>query len=392
MSITNPRAEQQLLLCVARRHLDADAVVRLRELLTRALDWEFLQDIAVDQALLPLLALHVTSHGAGLVPPEVLDRLRAELLTNRQGNLYLVRELVRVLSRFKSAGIDALAFKGPVLAQLVYEDTGFRQAGDLDILIRPNDFHRAAELLRELRYEMEPQLTRAQEQAHLRFHCEIQFVHEDQFSVVDLHWGITPQTFPLPLTADDFLSNRKTVYLAGHPIETLTDEDLVVYLSVHAAKHYFRKLEWITTIVELIKTNPELSWAAVIATARKSKTEKIVCLALMLGESLYGQPVPEPFTHLAGSSDLRDEVAKIRANLLTDRVAPNQLQAFRWRMQFLSRKDAYLSLARSALVPTIGDWRALSIPDALYPVYYLFRPLRLAVKYIRHSDTDRFSP
>ena len=385
MNENNLRAEQQVLLCVARRSLNANTVDRLRRLLAQSPDWDYLQDLAFDHGLLPLLALHVTSHCADFLPPVVLDRLRAELVTNRQGNLYLVRELLRVLSRFESAGIDALAFKGPLLAQIVYEDTGLRQAGDLDILIHPNDFHRAAEVLRELAYKMEPQLTQAQEKSHLRFDCEIQFVHEDAFSVVDLHWGMTPKTFPLALTADEFLSNRKKVDFAGHSIETFGDEDLVFYLSVHAAKHYFRRLERMTTLAELMRSNSKLSWAAVMAKARRAKAERITCLALMLVESLYGLPVPEAFADLAASTGLKNTAVAIRADVLTNLTKPNQLQAFRWRLRFMSADDAYLSLVRAVFVPTISDWLAFSVPDALYPVYYLLRPVRLLADYARRA-------
>ena len=381
MNASNLRAELQLLLCIARRDLDSDVVLRLRELLMQSLDWDDLRTLAFEHKLLPLLALHVISHGADLVPPAVLDQLRDELVTNRTSNLYLLNELGRVLSRFESGGISALTFKGPVLAQLVYEDTGLRQAGDLDILIDVKDFHRAAEVLRELDYEMEPQLTPAQLRSHLRFHCEIQFINADRFRVVDLHWGITPKIFPLALTAGDFLANRKTVSLGGYSIQTMTDEDLIFYLSVHAAKHHFRKLEWTTTIAEFIRKNQTLSWAAVVARARRAKAEPIMCLALMLAESLYDVTVPEVFVDLANSDDMKRTLAKVRDYLLTNTGPPNPLQAFRFNLHFLSRKDAYRSLARYVLVPTISDWQAFSIPDALYPAYYLLRPMRLLTKY-----------
>ena len=382
MNTNNLPTEQQLLLCVARRNLEADEIVRLRDLVvTQPLDWKRLQNTAVDHGLLPLLALHITSHCADLLQPDVLNRLRAELFTNRESNLYLVSELVRVLARFKSADIDVLAFKGPVLGQIAYEDIGFRQAGDLDILIHAKDFNRATELLRDLAYKMHPQLSPAQAKAHLRFHCATTFVREDSFSVVDLHWGITPKTFPLALTSEDFLSNRKTIHLGSHSIETLTDEDLIFYLSVHAAKHYFRSLEWMTTLFELIRNRPELSWSAVIARARQAKAERIICLALMLVESLYGLPVPAEFAELSNSTELRDTVSKILAFLLANNSEPNALQAFCWKLRFLPTRDACLSLVRATLVPTISDWRAFSIPDAIYPAYYLLRPFRLLAKW-----------
>jgi len=382
MNALNQRAEHQLIFCVARRKLDADAVIRLRNLLTQSLDWIYLKELAFDQGLFPLLALHVISHGADLVPAVVIDGLRSELVTNRQGNLHLVRELVRVLSRFKSAGIPALAFKGPVLGQLVYEDIGLRQAGDLDILIRPGDFHRAADVLHELAYKIGLDLTPAQEKARFRFHCEILFRHEDCFSVVDLHWGITPRIFPLTLTSEDFLANRKEIYLGGYPTETFTDEDLVFYLSVNAAKDYFRKLERLTTMAELIRSRSHLSWEAVARKADKARAKRILCLALMLVESLYELPVPSEFADLAASSDLRETAGMIRTNLLTNINVPNQFQAFRWNQRFMPAKDAYLSLMHATFVPTISDWQAFALPDALYPLYYFLRPLRLLTKYV----------
>jgi hypothetical protein len=386
MDRTNLPPEQQLLLCIGRRNLDPETALRLRNLVGSPLDWRYLQEIAFEHRLLPLLALHVTSHCADLVPPEVLETLRGALFKNRESNLYLILELVRVLTRFKSAGIEALSFKGPVLGQIAYEDIGLRQAGDLDILIHPKDFHRAAEVLGELSYKMEPQLTPAQQKAHLRFHCEIQFFNEDNFSVVDLHWGITPKTFPVTLTSNDFLTNRKTVYLAGHAIETLTDEDLVFYLSVHAGKHCFRKLEWMATLAELVRHNSQLSWMTIKERAVRANAERIVCLALLTLESLYGIAVPKEFAALAGSRELKSTVSNILAFLLANNAEPHGLQAFRWRQRFLPARDAYKSLLRAVLVPTIADWKAITLPDALYPIYYLLRPLRLMTKYGRGAE------
>jgi hypothetical protein len=109
----------------------------------------------------------------------------------------------------------------------------------------------------------------------------------------------------------------------------------------------------------------------------------------MMVESLYGLPVPEVFADLAKSTDLRNTVGRIRANLLTSVTMPNQLEKFRWHLQFLPRRDAYLSMVRAALVPTVGDWRTFSVPDVLYPIYYLLRPLRLLTKYCGKSDQHR---
>jgi hypothetical protein len=72
----------------------------------------------------------------------------------------------------------------------------------------------------------------------------------------------------------------------------------------------------------------------------------------------------------------------IRTNLLTNINVPNQFQAFRWNQRFMPAKEAYLSLMHAVFVPTISDWQAFALPDALYPLYYFLRPLRLLTKYV----------
>ena len=45
-------------------------------------------------------------------------------------------ELIRIMKLLEKNDIKALAFKGPVLSQMVYGDITLRQYVDLDVLIR----------------------------------------------------------------------------------------------------------------------------------------------------------------------------------------------------------------------------------------------------------------
>ena len=131
--MTDLRPEHELLLCVARRSIDEALIARLRALAQSEVDWDYLITLAFDQGLLPLLGTHVSAHCQDLVPSNVLDRLKSELFSNRQSNIYLLRELLRLLKLFTTEGIGVLSFKGPILAQTVYGDVGLRQAGDIDL-------------------------------------------------------------------------------------------------------------------------------------------------------------------------------------------------------------------------------------------------------------------
>jgi hypothetical protein len=388
--MTDLRAEHELLLCVARRSMDEPLIARLRALAQQDIDWDYLITLASDQGLLPLLSAHVSARCDDIVSSHILDRLKSELFSNRQSNLYLLRELLRILKLFRAEGIKVLSFKGPILGELVYWDLGLRQAGDLDLLIAKDNFSRADELLRSAGYLMEPQLTAAQQRSHLSFHCEIQFAHHDRFSVVDLHWGITPKTFPLAISAEHLLSRSKTISVAGQAIETFANEDLLLYLCIHGAKHYWRRLEWVAAITELVRAGADLNWSLSVRRAREAKSERILCLALLLVENLFSVEAPQEVTELIKNQEALRQTAHVLSERLRRGNArpPSQIEMFRWNLQFMDRRrDAIKSLLRSVLVPTIADWQAISLPAFLHPLYYGFRPIRLLSKYgRRHED------
>ena len=389
--MTNLRAEHELLLCIARKSLDERARERLRVFLQKALDWDYLLKSASDHGLLPLLCCHLDIHGRDLVPHHILERLRSALIGSRQDNLYLVRQLLVVLELFSANGIRAVAFKGPVLGAIIYGDLGLRQAGDLDVLIAREDFTRAKDLLQDANYLMEPQLTAAQQASHLRFHCEIQFMHQDQFTVVDLHWGLTPKTFPFALCLEDLFKRATSISVAGHTIKTFTTEDLLLYLCVHGAKHYWARLEWVASIAELVRSNADLDWSLVVRVARESGSETLLCLGLLLAEKLFAlERAPQVDELLNQNEALAQCVLKLKERLFVDSPAPpDQMETFRLNLQFMPRRrDAVKSLMRSVLVPTISDWQAVRLPDPLYPLYYGLRPIRLLSKYARHRKAD----
>lgn len=382
----NLRAEHELLICIARKSLDEAVVERLRHLIQQKLDWDYLFNSASLHGLLPLLATHLLVTSRDLLPEPILQQLRADCLEGSKSNIYLLRELMRLLELFDAESIPALAFKGPVLGQMVYGDAGLRQAGDLDILIAKEDFTRTKELLQANSYLMSPQLTRAQQKSHLGFHCEIQFFHQDKFCVVDLHWGLTPKSFPFFLDFEDLWARRQTIRLAGHPIQTFSNGDLLLYLCVHGAKHYWRRLEWIAAVAELIQSTPATEWSLVIRRAGDANSRKILSLGLLLARDVFTLNLPEEVDDLLKTSGQARECAlRLEKELFQGPgLAPTQLEMFRLNLQFMDRKrDAIKSFLRSIFVPTISDWQATRLPDSAYPLYYGLRAIRLFRKYGR---------
>lgn len=362
--------ENELILLIARRELDA---MELRPLLRQELNWDYLFATAQAHGLLPLLHKHLT----GLAPPHFLSRLKRESVANSQNVLHLVSKQLRIYKLFKQNHIPVALFKGPLLAQMAYGEISLRQAGDIDILISRRHFAQARALLESLGYEMSPRLTSAQLASHLANHCELQFMRDEWFTVVDLHWDLAPRSFVFKLHGDEVMSRLQTVSLAGTTVETFGPEDLVLYLSMHGAKHLWRRLEWIVSLAEVLRATPDLNWDLLVQRAEQAHATRMLALGLRLVEKFSDVRVP-----VLADSGMQQMAAQVHEQLFNTFGAAESTETNLYNLRIMDRKrDALISTLRAIFVPTLPDWQAVALPAPLHSLYYAFRPLRLSAAY-----------
>lgn len=382
MAISRP--EHELLLCVARRQLELSDVAKVQSLLRAQLDWDYVVNLARDHGVLPLLSKHLNESSREFLPPKVISTLKRESVTNTQSVLHLVAKTLKASKALNDSGINSAIFKGAVLAEMAYGEVGLRQAGDIDILISRNHFTQARQILESLGYEMYPQLNAAQLSSHLSFHCELQFLRDDWFTVVDLHWALTPQSFAFGMEGDEVLGRVQTVPFAGGDIKTFATEDLVLYLAIHGAKHLWRRLEWISSLAEVVKRVEESAWDVIVERALKVRAAKILALGLHLLECLFSQNVStELLRRLDACGTMKKLAREIADDLFEEksRILVSS-ESHLYNLKVMDRKrDALRSALRAFFVPTLSDWQALKLPPTLHSLYYAYRPLRLSHSY-----------
>jgi len=359
--------ENEFLLCIARREFTNPRA---------GLDWDYIFNTAQAHGLLPLLHKHLSKAD---VPLHFLSRLKRESVANSQSILHLIAKQLRIYKLFKENEIPVALFKGPLLAQMAYGDFSLRQAGDIDMLIHRQHFTRARSLLESLGYEMYPKLTAPQLASHLNNHCEIQFVRDDWFTVVDLHWDLAPRSFVFKLKADEVMSRLQSVSLAGTVVETFSAEDSVLYQAMHGAKHLWRCLEWITALAETIRATPSINWDVVIDRAVQAHATRILALGLRLVENFCHTPIPNA---VDPDRSMQRMAQNIREQIFATGGPAHSTETNLYNLRIMDRKrDALLSACRALFVPTLSDWQALALPPRLHSLYYAFRPLRLSKVY-----------
>ncbi|HEX6043483.1 MAG TPA: nucleotidyltransferase family protein [Pyrinomonadaceae bacterium] len=371
----NRESEHQLLLAIASR--DADEVRRLAQ---ARLDWDYVFTTAFSHGLVPLLQKHLSAFAGDVAPGHVLARLKRESVANSQSMLHLIGKQLKVYRLLKEHGIRVAIFKGAVLAQMAYGEVSLRQAGDIDVLIHRRDFAAARPLLESLGYEMMPRLTEAQLASHLAFHCEIPFMRDEWFTVVDLHWGLAPRSFVFGVEPDDVMSRLQPVSLGGTTIDTFSVEDMVLYQSMHGAKHLWHRLEWIISLAELIRSAKTIDWPIVMQRAEDAHATRMLALGLRLVEAFTDVQVP---TQIDRERVMQCLATRIKQQIFLISHTNESTETNLYNFKIMDRKrDAIVSALRALFVPTLPDWEAVALPAPLHALYYTFRPLRLSKSYL----------
>jgi hypothetical protein len=366
-----------------RTHSDAGTAYDIPLLLQQTLDWDYLLDNALRHGMEPLLYWHlkaVAPEARQAMPTDVWREIEQSFFYNIGKNLFLTRELLEIQAALAQQGIDAVPYKGPLVAAAFYSNPALRQYCDLDIFVSRGDILRARDVLRSLHFAPEFPWTAAQERAHLYYEDEYVFHRAADDITVELHWEFNARRSGLMLDTAHVWKQREAVVLNGMTVDTFAAQELLLVLCVHGYKHFWERLAWICDIAQMVKTRPDMAWDAVLLRAKAAGIQRILYLGLTLARDLLAAPLPpsidELVRHDAATQKLADQV---RANLFPVQYhRPTPGEMLRYHASMRERWVDKLSMGlRAATTPTLKDWAALPLPSSLFPLYYALRPLRL---------------
>ncbi|MDB5107619.1 MAG: hypothetical protein JWM69_560, partial [Candidatus Binatus sp.] len=280
------------------------------------------------------------------------------------------------------------------LALAAYGALELREFADLDLLVHREDVPQVAEILTGEGYRSPH--TRREGLATAYFQeFEDSFTGPAGLGAVDLHWNMTPQSFRFAPDEESLWRRARTVDLDGAKILTLASEDLLLYLCVHGAKHGWVTLGNICDVAELVRACP-IDLARVLHDASRLGSRRMLLAGLYLAKELVDGPVPETIVAIARADrDVRALALRVVRGLFSERNL-ERFQFDPWRVPIGSieegRTRARYVLHR-LLAPTMGDFELVRLPRALFPLYWLIRPFRMAVQYtprlIRGAARDR---
>jgi hypothetical protein len=347
-------------------------------------DWNAVAGLADRHGVSSLLYQALAPLQKGM-PAAGLDSLRRSYERNVHKSLLLARELLSILDSLNSLGIEALPYKGVVLSEVYYGDMAMRQSGDMDLFVNARDLGKIKDAVRDLGYTPRVAIPENAHAEYLASGYECSFDSAAGTNLLELQWALQPRFYAVDFDMEGLFARAQTVELAGRSIKTPSAEDLLIVLSVHAAKHVWGRLIWLCDIAQIAK-NKDVNWDAVQSQARNLGIERILHITLLLVNRLLSFDLPFAVQHAAA----RDRDAQIIAETIAISIASGasceeeKLSYFRLTMRLRERPlDRLRFLSRLTFTPAQGEWQAVRLPKPLFPLYRIVRLARLASRFAR---------
>jgi hypothetical protein len=377
--------EFRLLLCCARRDMTPEYRQEIRTLLRSDIQWDRLFALATRHKMLPLVWANLQADMSASAP-RAAQTLQRAFMGNASRMLRLSGELLELTTLLGGRGITVVPYKGPALGAYLYGNLAFRQAGDLDLLVRPRDVGATRDLLLERGYRPRHALSEGGAAFMLRSRYSEEWDREQGMSV-ELHWRFTNGDVGLPLDLDVLAPRLRTMPLGGGVVSTFGREDLLLILCIHGCKHRWDRLEWLCGVAELLRASShDLDWSTVLDRATALGVRRMLLLGVLLAHDLLDAPVPEPFVQRARADHPVSTLAtRVPALLVADAEDADDAgnlgtDAFRFQLRERWRDRVRFLWYRVTTPSRPESWSAVAVGKHWLPVHGFRRPFQILVK------------
>ena len=357
---------------------------RIRVLLENPVEWEAVLRLAQDHGTSSLLYRNLSGL-SGVIPSPAMASLRQRYEKNVHKSLFLARELMRILECLDGLGVEAIPYKGIVLSETYYGDMALRQSGDMDLFVRKRDVVPIKSALRDLGYTTRLVIPEDAVEDYIASGYEWTFDSAAGPNLLELQWALQPRFYAVDFDMDRLFERAVNVTVAGRRVRTPSPEDLLLVLSLHAAKHVWGRLIWLCDIAQILKLE-NLNWDWVQSRSRELGIERILRVSLLLANRFLATAIPSPVENVV----LADRAARALADEIGANLARGipahieQLSYFRLMMRLRERRtDRVRFVTRLTFTAGPVEWEAVRLPKALFPLYRVVRLARLASRFAR---------
>lgn len=300
----------------------------------------------------------------GLIPEGIFEHLKNIYFWTQRENMLCLKSIKEILSVFEGSNINVITFKGPVLAELIYNDLGLRPMRDWDILIRPQNF-READYLFEKKFSYFKRFRPNQSYAVSinPYRNSILYNNINSYPKhIHLYWhliNLLPYNNAIltKFNMEKIWRDSTIENLGEIKMRTLSPEHHLIYLCLHALNHGYNPLLLLCDISEMIKKNKDkIDWDILTGEAFDFGLSKPVYYGLYSACKVLGADIPpKAITRLKPKKQSIFEI-KFFSSLIKGKTAINDPNtAFFLNFVFNQTLNEKVNFTLAALFPPRKD-------------------------------------
>lgn len=364
--------------------------LRQQELAASGLNTRQVLELGIRHKISPLLYCNLRSHPAGTFANELMDKLAEQHQRNTRRALHALRathELARA-----GQGLRLIVMKGLDVAIRAYGDLAARHVGDIDILVDPEQLDSALTVLKSQgwRLDQPETLFAANRNTLLQSHQDCTLSRKG-FTHIELHWRALYNPFEFPI--NDWqalsLSKKSNIGIAG-----LNNEDLIIYLCLHGAKHGWGRLKWLFDLPNVLAAH-DLNWPQLWQRADRLGAGLAIQQGLLLAQKYCGidltPEIKSGFSFTISPSQWKAICSFQQGPELWMEYPPIRLKLHKWiiRIRTVRRIEVLLWYCTIIFYPNIDDYRLLKLPSWLHILYFPLRPALWAIRQLQIRQMRR---
>lgn len=351
----------------------------MRELVERGIDWNRFLALANRNGVAPMVTARLGAEGAANLPSHVARALRLSYEVNALRCNHLAGCAVEIVESFGAGSVPAIAIKGPALAIAAYGDLAMRVFGDLDFMVRLEDLPRAVAALERVGYSSPAYHADAIESGFFP-DVALDFARPD--SVVDLQWRLSPSYFPFAPAGDQVWNRTAEIEMLGRRVRVLGPADSILFQACHGSKHGWMTLAQICDFARVLAAAPAVDCAGLLDDARRAGSLRMLLLGVELAHTLKLCEVPAELLDAARRDSRVASLGRRITRGIFDMKRAVELDEWLIGLATIaSLRGRIRYLVDRVATPKLSDRRLMPLPQALYPLYYLARPIVVAIKH-----------
>jgi hypothetical protein len=394
MRISDLSPEVRLMLACLRTSPNKTEGQYIEKLSKARIDWPSFLTLLDRHRVIPLVYHNLKRYSRNTIPIGIKSELRPRFERKAYQGLINAAELNRLYKVFQDNGIPVLPLKGSMLALQLYGNLALRHSGDIDLLIDPHHVGLADQILQERYHRLVPafHLTPYQKKQFDRLFHHFGYQHDQMNIYVELHWRATYNRGSQTMDFARLQSRAHPELVAGSPLPAMSPEDNLLYLCAHGAYHYWYRLFWLVDLAKAIQQYQGIDWNGLVATANKVGLVRPLVQGVMLAHLFLDTPLPDPILAYARRDRTIDYLIKEACWHILCPQAPQPkalplLQCLKAQLGLLRLCSDSGYKFRTLQRILLGDYgEFMPLPDLLFPLYYLMRPILWLHRRLRRSQ------